>query len=299
MNVKDKKAIYTKVKALFFYKVGSVVLTSVDSIVISSFLGLTILGKYNSYYYVITTLFGIFQIFTNALIAGIGNSIVSESKCKNLLDFRRLNFIQNWLVTFCSICLLCLYQNFMFLWIGSENMFDIGVVISLSIYFYVWKSLDVINLYKDAAGLWEYDKFRPIIASIVNFLLNIILVKIIGIYGIIISTIISIVFVIFPWSSFILFKKYFEDGYKSYLKTTILSAIITILTAFITYIFCNIFFKNTLGNLIIKIIICIILPNIIMFMFYSRTKIFKETYRWFLPKIHMDILRNLLDRFIK
>ena len=53
----EKKMIYKKVKALFFYKVGGVVLSSVDSIVISSFLGLTVLGKYNNYYYVITVLF--------------------------------------------------------------------------------------------------------------------------------------------------------------------------------------------------------------------------------------------------
>ena len=65
----EKKGITKKVKALFFYKVGGVVLNSIDSIIISRFLGLMVLGKYNNYYYVITTLFGFLQIFTNSLVA--------------------------------------------------------------------------------------------------------------------------------------------------------------------------------------------------------------------------------------
>lgn len=40
-----KKDISRKISSLFLYKVGGVVLSSVDTIVISSFLGLTILGK--------------------------------------------------------------------------------------------------------------------------------------------------------------------------------------------------------------------------------------------------------------
>lgn len=41
--------IKEKVSGLIFQKIGGVVLISVDSIVISSFLGLTLLGKYNNY----------------------------------------------------------------------------------------------------------------------------------------------------------------------------------------------------------------------------------------------------------
>ena len=196
------KRINKKIKALFFYKIGGVVLTSVDSVVISYFIGLSALGKYNSYYYVITTLFGFIQIILGSLLAGIGNSIETESVEKNYNDFKKLMSLQSWLICFCTICLICLYQNFMYLWIGKENMFNLLFVILLSTYFYFWKMMDIINLYKDAAGIWEYDRYRPLIASIVNLGLNIALVNMIGIYGIIISTIISIIIIIFPWSSF-------------------------------------------------------------------------------------------------
>lgn len=287
ISKKEKNKIYNKIKALFCYKIGSVVLSSVDSIVISYYLGLTVLGKYNSYYYVITALFGFFQVFTNSLLAGVGNSIEIESSEKNKQDFDKLNFILGWIVGFCSICLLCLYQQFINIWIGSDYLFDIKVVICFAIYFYVWKLLEVVNLYKDAAGLWEYDKYRPLIASFVNLILNIILVKIIGIYGILISTIISIVFVIFPWSSLILFKKYFRNGFKNYIIRTFSNTIITVIIGFITYGLCSLFAKFNLLNFAIQIVICIIIPNLLFYLFYHKDKLFKESYMWISNKIKM------------
>ena len=281
----EKKEIYNKIKALFFYRIGSVVLTSVDSIVITYFLGLTELGKYNSYYYVITTLFGFFQIFNASLLAGVGNSIAADTKEKNKQDFDRLNFLLGWIVGFCSICLLCLYQQFIYLWIGPKNMFSFGVVICLSIYFYVWKMLEIINLYKDAIGLWERDKYRPLISAIVNLILNIILVQIIGIYGIIISTIVSIIIVIFPWSTYILFKEYFKTGYKKYLKDYFINLVVTVFIALITYLVCSYFYKYNILYFLINIVICTFLPNILYFMFYFHTDIFKDSYAWLKQKI--------------
>lgn len=295
----EKKDIYKKVKALFFYRVGGVVLSSIDSVVISYFLGLTVLGKYNGYYYVITALFGFFQIFSNALLGGIGNSIVTESVEKNKKDFENLNYTLGWIVCFCTTSLLCLYQTFIKLWIGKENLLSLGFVICLCIYFYVWKMMEVINLYKDGVGLWEKDKYRPIVASIFNLALNIILVQIIGIYGIVVSTILAIVIIIFPWSSYILYKNYFKDGYKKYLKFYFINFFVTIITCFITYFFCSFFMEYTLKSFIYCIIICIFVPNILLFLFYGWTKKFKETYIWLFNKLKFNKLINIINIGIK
>lgn len=285
-----KDNIIKKVKALFFYKIGAIVLISVDSIVISSFLGLTVLGKYNNYYYVITTLFGFIQVYTNAMLAGVGNSIINDSLEKNINDFKRLNFLQGCVVGWSTVCLLCLYQPFISLWLGESNMFTWHIVIFLSLYFYVWKMMDIVNLYKEAAGLWEYDKYRPLVASIVNLLSNIILVNFIGIYGIIISTIISIVFIIFPWSTYVLYKQYFKTGYLEYLKKYAYNFLITLIAAFITYCVCLKFaWIYTLKNFIIRCVICVIVPNVIFLVAYCKTNDFKSTVSWILKKFKIKV----------
>lgn len=285
ISKEEKNIIYKKVKALFLYKVGGVVLGSVDSVVISTFLGLAVLGKYNNYYYIITTLFGFFQVYSSSLTAGVGNSIISESVEKNKKDFDRLNFINMWIVGWCSICLVCLYQHFLELWVGNEYLFSFGVVILLAIYFYVWKILEINNVYKEAAGLWEFDKYRPIVASIVNLAINIILVKTIGIYGIIISTIISIVAIIFPWSTFVLFREYFKEGYKKYIFKNLLNILITFVAGFITFYICNLIQNVSIYTLIIKGIICIFIPNLLYLAIYRNNEDFKNSLVWIKEKI--------------
>lgn len=286
LSGEEKNKIYNNVKGIFFYKIGSVVLTSVDSIVISSFLGLNILGKYNNYYAIITMLFGFIQIYINSMFAGVGNSVIEETVEKNYNDFKKLNFMQSWIVGWCSICLICLYQTFIKLWIGNEYLFPLGVPIMLAVYFYVWKMMDVINLYKEAAGMWSYDKYRPLIASIVNLIINMILVNKFGIYGIIFSTILSIVIVILPWSSYVLFKYYFKKGYKAfwldYIKNTLLTIIAGITTFYITY---KVEIKTNILELLIKGLICIIIPNMIFLIFNIKNTDFKETKNWILERI--------------
>lgn len=291
-----KKEISKKVKALFLYKLGSVVLLSVDTIVISSFLGLTELGKYNNYYYVITALFGFLTVYYNSMTAGIGNSLNLESYEKNKKDFDRLFFMQGWLIGFCTVCLLCLYQPFIALWVGEDLMFPFGVVICFAIYFYIWKMMDIVNLYKDAAGLWQYDKYRPIIASLVNLTINLILVHFIGIYGILLSTIISILIVILPWSTYVLFKYLFNKNMKkdllNYFSKYVFFAIITFIACTLTYLICMMVPRGDIVGLIVKGIICLIVPNIIFLFSYSFLKDYKEAKEWGIVRVKRLLKRG-------
>lgn len=78
------KEIKGKVLALFAVKITSVIYNSVDSIVISAFLGLIALAKYNNYYYVMSAVVSIATVVFNAIGASIGNSIVLETEQKKL-----------------------------------------------------------------------------------------------------------------------------------------------------------------------------------------------------------------------
>ncbi len=59
----------------FSEKIGGIVLSSVDTLVISSFLGLTQLALYQNYYYIFTALNGFFAVIQQAMIPSIGNEI--------------------------------------------------------------------------------------------------------------------------------------------------------------------------------------------------------------------------------
>ena len=68
-------------------------------------------------------------------------------------------------------------------------------------------------VYKDAAGIWWEDRFRPYVCMITNVVLNIVLVQLIGISGIILSTVLSL-FVSIPWENYTIFKYVFNRSSK-------------------------------------------------------------------------------------
>lgn len=215
LDKEDVVQIKEKVFGLVFQKIGTVVLTSVDAIVISAFLGLKVLGIYNNYYYIINALLGFFAIIQSSLVPSVGNSIVTSSKEKNYFDFRKFQFLYLGCAIFCASCLLSLYQPFMKIWVGEKNTLEeIGVayvVYLLPAYFFFYKLNDICYIYREACGLWKEWKFVNLIAALSNLVINLVLVNIIGLYGIVISTIVCLVFIYTPFFTYPLFSKYFES----------------------------------------------------------------------------------------
>ncbi|HFI0731712.1 TPA: polysaccharide biosynthesis protein, partial [Streptococcus suis] len=92
-----------------------------------------------------------------------------------------------------------MYQPFIELWVGPENLLDMKCVVLFAVYFCVYEISLTISTYKDASGKWHVDRFRPLLTAIVNLVTNIILVKYIGLYGVLLSTILSFLIVNIPW----------------------------------------------------------------------------------------------------
>ena len=288
----QKSKIKGRIKALFLYSIGGLVLSSADSIVISAFLGLKELAKYNNYYYIIQTLFGFLAVYYSGLTAGIGNSIASESVEKNKNDYDKLSFIQKWVIGWFSACLLCLYQPFITLWLGESMLYPFGIVICFVAYFYFWKMMEITNVYKNAAGLWKYDQYRQIVAPLFNIILNIILIQKIGVYGVILSTVFSIILIILPWSTYTLFKQYFKNGFKKYMVGYFVDFLVASVVSFITYLLVSLISGGGVGNFIVKVLICFVIPNALFFIVYYKTKQFKETLPWVIGKVKQVIFNE-------
>lgn len=250
-----------RIIGLTLNKLAQVCRNSFDSIIISSFLGLVILARYQNYYYIISALTVMVSIITTAVGAGIGNSIAAETVEKNYSDYKEFLFIYNWIACFCTVCMLCLYQPFIELWVGKSNVLSLSTVILCCIYFYTMKLGDIAAVYRQAAGIWWEDKFRPIVESVVNLAVNIVLVKYIGVDGVLVSTIISIVCINIPWATYVLFKVYFKMSIKEvffkyiryFIETTVLCAVV--------YGICSRINGNLLVVLVVRTIICIGLVN--------------------------------------
>lgn len=274
----EKKVINARIRDLFTSKIGSIIYDSADTIVISAFLGLTMLAVYQNYFYILNAITGLVAVVFNACTAGIGNSIVVETKEKNYKDLNKFTFIICWGAGFCSACLLCLYQPFMEIWVGRDLMLSFSAVICFVTYFFIRQLNALFNLYKDASGMWHEDRFRPLIAALTNLVLNLLLVQYIGVYGILISTVLAILCVGMPWLLHNLFTVIFERKYlKKYLKKLLWYSSVTLFSCGVTYCICLKICRRTIITFLVRILICIIIPNLIYIVAYRGRPEFKES----------------------
>lgn len=265
-----RASIIKKVKALIGTKLNTVVLNAADNIVMAAYFGLTTIAMYGNYYYIMSSIIGFLGICYSAMTAGLGNSIATESVEKNYKDFLKFSFINSWLVGWCTICLVCLYQPFMRLWAGEKLMFPFYIVLEFALYFYVYQIRKVPITYKDAAGIWWEDRFRPYVSMLVNVIFNIVLARYIGISGIILSTIFSLLISI-PWENYTIFKHVFYRGSREYYTKMVYYFISVIIAGAITFAVCSLFGEGLLA-LAFRCCICLIVPNVIIALCNFKSK---------------------------
>lgn len=249
-----------------------------DDIIISAFLGLSALTMFDNYYYILSAVSSIMRVIEGALIAGVGNSIVTESIDKNFYNYKKINFIYMWLAGWCSICMICLYQPFMKLWVGPKLMVNRFSMILFCVYFFVSSLSSISNVYSTAAGLWFKMKTKSILEVILNLAMNIIFVNFFGINGILAATIITLFFINFIYGSKILFDNYFigipiKETIMIQIKNIFLTILITLPTYLLTLPFSS---KNGRISIIIPFIICLTIPNLLFVILLKDNIYFKE-----------------------
>lgn len=274
---KNTKLVITKnVAALAIQKIGNTVSVSLDSIIISAFLGLTTVAIYGNYYYIISAVATFINLIYSAITASIGNSIAIEAPEKNMSDLKKFFFLNTWLIGWCCVCFICLFQDFMIIWMGGDLLFGMSIVITLVMRFYFEQIRKVVLTYKDAAGMWWADKWRPLVGCIINLTFNIILVKAIGVAGVMFSTVISYAFVEMPWETHVLFKNYFKKSEKSYYKEMLFTTFKMIIAGTLTYYICTLITVNYILAIVVKLIICIIFTNVTFILLNIKNKDFKS-----------------------
>ncbi len=271
-----KNEIKRLVEGSFIQKACNVTRNSLDSICVSTFLGLTLTAIYSNYYYIISSITALMLIICLSFTGGIGNRVAFQNKESNYVDLKRLDFVYLLLSGWASIFILCLTQPFMEIWMGKEMLLDNKSLLLFVVYFYSLKLGDMRSQYNSTNGLWWEHRWRAIFETVANLVLNIILGKFYGIPGIIVATMISLLLFNYIWGVRITFHFCFDDSYKRnyYLyqfKYTIVNIIVGCVTCFICQ---NVAFSLTLYTLIIRFIICLIVPLILFYFIYHKSEEF-------------------------
>ncbi|MBQ7104620.1 MAG: oligosaccharide flippase family protein [Bacilli bacterium] len=285
-----KNDIILKVKGLFFHKLGSFFVLGTDNILISIFLGVSVVGLYNNYYliiYALTTL--ICQGFTS-FTASIGNLLTLESKEKSYQIFKRIRFLNFWIAGYTATSILVVMESFISFWYGKTYLLDTGVLIVLVLNYYLTVMRYNISTFKEAAGIFHEDRYIPILESVINIIASLILLKFFGLAGVFLGTILSnLLLHLYSYPKYV-FKKLFNKKILDYFKSIISYFLLFIISITITYLISSLItFNNPFIQMITNILISLIIPNLIYYLVFRN----KDEYKYF-KKTIKKILSNKL-----
>ena len=287
-NIKklDKKELNTiskNVRAMLFHKIGGVVVNSTDNILISKLVGLIAVGMYLNYYLITSALDTITAQFFNAITASVGNLGACTNSKKVKETFNTTFFLNYLIYGVITVCLLILFNPFIEVWLGKKYLFDFGVVLVITICFYLKGIRKTCLTFKDALGLFWQDRYKPIIESIINLVASIILGIKYGVLGIFMGTIISTVTTSLWIEPYVLYKYYFKENIIDYLYRFIKYTLVVVLTYLIVQKIVILISINGILGLLIKGVVSLILSILIMTIVFIKTneikhvkKIFKD-----------------------
>lgn len=267
-----------QVKGIFISKIGDVARNGADNIFLSMLIGLTTVAIYNNYFYVYSSIYGVSLVLSNAMAASVGNSIVTESPQKNCDDLFKFSFIFSWFTCICTVCMCCLYQPFMLIWMrGDSKLLLSNLDMCLfCVYYYAITMNNIRNQYLNGAGLfWELRTWY-ILEAVGNIILNLILGKIFGVTGIILATIITVILFNFIARTNVLFRLYFKQNVISFYRQCFTEIIVTTLACIISFFACSLISMNGILNILAKGIVAFVISNIIFILFNCKTQRYKE-----------------------
>lgn len=279
LEKKEKKKIYYNVKNLTIYKLGAVILSSTDNIIISAIINVKSVGLCSNYVLIIESVRGIFNTAFNGITASIGNLNVkasTEQKEKILFQY---NFVCFWIYSLCSIIFIVLLNPFIKLWLGETFVLPTIVPISLAISFWVVGIRGPAYTYRITTGMFNKGKLAPYLCSIFNIILSIVLGKTYGLSGIFFATSISQILTYSWMDPFYIYKYELKKSVKTYIYKHVTYILTFSFTCIIVMALTSLINTSLILELLIKTTITIIITNILFYIIMHRTDEFDEIKR--------------------
>lgn len=286
--------IKKNIKAMLMHKIGGIVVLSTDNILISKLVGIASTGIYSNYYLITSALEKIIgQVFTS-MSAGVGNlNAENEDKSKLMTSFYRVFFMNFWIMGFSFVCLVCLFNPFICLWLKTDSLiFGMDTVVLISAVFFLTGMRKTVLTFREAAGAFYYDRYKPIAESVINIIASILLARVMGVSGIFLGTVISTLTVCIWVEPYVLFRHVFKSSPKKYFRRLLLYTAVTGAVCGVTYLVCGLIaIASPLWSFAARTLVSILLPNIIFLALFGRSEEFK-----FFLKLIRDILSGRLGK---
>lgn len=280
-----RKNIITNMKALFLHSVGGYFMHSTDNIVVSSFIGVTIIGFWANYTLITTNVSTLISQILNSFSESIGNLIASENTGK-VYDIFRTAFFVNFIVV--SVPLIIMWNTmtpFITWWLGTEYVLDDKIVFLILLNFFLLTMRIAPLTFKTKSGIFVKDRWTPLLQGIINLGLSLLLVQTFGLSGVLGATAISILAISFWQWPRLCYIYIFYRPVKRYFTVYAAYTAIMLVCIITTGAICSIIhISHPLGTAIVNGLITLVITISIYFV------AFRHTFAWIDLKTHVSVV---------
>ncbi len=224
IDSETKKEVTKNVKAMFMHKIGGVLVNTVDSIIISAFIGIVILGKYSNYTTIMSAMTGVITLFFTPLTSIIGHLFIENDKdCVK----KYFNFFHSFNFVIGCIFFLGYYaviDNLVTICFGNDLELNKSISFIITLNYFIQFMRQATLLFRDATGTFYNDRWKPLIEGILNIAMSIGFVYLFGylfgeefaVVGVIVATIVTNLAICHVIEPHVLYKYGLNSKTKNY-----------------------------------------------------------------------------------
>ena len=191
MSKEEIRDLFKDCGALFVYKMNNTVLKATDNMVLGAFVGMLIVGLYSNYLLFFTTCRAFLRQLYTAVKASTGNLFATEGIETQYRFFETMNYLTIILYGTAAVGLAVCANELITVWIGTEYLIAFPFSILIGIEILTSGLKQNLSQIRTVTGVFRQAWKRPILSVIINLVASIVLVQYIGIYGVLIGTILA------------------------------------------------------------------------------------------------------------
>ncbi len=271
LEKEEKRSLVRNVRALTINKVGGLLVNSTDNIITTYFSGLVTTGLASNYTLLSTSINSLLKIVFNSLNASVGNHNALEDNEHKVSLFKSINLANFWIYAWAAIGIFVVSGDVVSVMFGADYVMDFKIPLIIAVNFYMVGMQNAVWTYYDTQGLFRRGRYITLFTAAINIAASILLGKIWGLFGILLATAISRLVTNTWYSPYAVFRYGFGMSVKPYFVRYLLYAVILTVTGGACWFICSFVSFAPIINMVIKAVICSVIPNAVFFLLFFRS----------------------------
>lgn len=271
-------SIKKNIVGLLMHRVAEVATTPTSNLIITAFVGLATTSLYGNYQLVTNALQRVVVKLFDSIIASVGNLSAKESNERQYEVFRTTFFINALIYGVVTGALLCAINPFIWgIWLGRDWVLPDLTVILLSLLFYFQGMRCAGQAFTSAYGLYWVTKWKAVLEAVSLPVLMLILVRPLGMNGVLLSGIISTLCISTVYEGWAVYRRGFDAPLRNYVKMFALYSVLDVGAILLGFWICSFIALPGLIAFLVDAVIGMAIPVAVLWLCFHRTREYAET----------------------